>query len=478
MLAQVFALALAGLASPGDSLDFDAMATRFLARHGIDSSADAGRALEPLLEKAFERVDLGGFEVLVPRLSLSDEAHARILTRAVRALFVAQEAWLAHVELDAAERKALGEESEKLEAWLVAWKPKDLARAASDAERDLCAALARKPVVVEAAARLERQGRGPGFFSTDAEHPPARIVLFPRRADFVEFACLLGVLEPETKEYFWKEDLHQWTELVLRGTRFIPLEFPLADSASDYTRGVAMDAKNPRGLEEQVAQLGLRSLFDAAFGTRIDPVLAAGLANLLVVDGFGEVDTRSDGDMRGKQTSARSIFVPGQNVHDGFLPPDSAESRWRAEKGRDYFVPLLRAAQKKGAKEARSKAEELSTFLLVSDDGAKERAVSGPFLGAGAELANTPREFRGDVAEFQRAYRAGFLHWLRSAASGKEAASREAFGRFLTALGTHAGEDALAAALEASYGMPLSGETCDEANLEGRFLAWLAKQRS
>ena len=55
----------------------------------------------------------------------------------------------------------------------------------------------------------------------------------------------------------------------------------------------------------------MRALLDHWFGDRMSPAFNAGIASNLVIDVFGEVDTRTDGDLRARETQARSMFVPG-----------------------------------------------------------------------------------------------------------------------------------------------------------------------
>ena len=77
-----------------------------------------------------------------------------------------------------------------------------------------------------------------------------------------------------------------------------------------------------------------------------------------------------------------------------------------------------------------------------------------------------------------RAYRAGFLFWLRTEGGGRGKASRKSFGSLLLALADPGqGELDFPSALQSVYGIPLSSAEPGKDDLEGRFLIWLHKQK-
>ena len=197
------------------------------------------------------------------------------------------------------------------------------------------------------------------------------------------------------------------------------------------------------------------------------------LANILVIDVFGQVDTRNDGDQRAKMTEEVSVFVPGA-LGDGTMPAVSADSRWRADQGADYFVRVLFQSQKDGSNEAESRALKLATFPMVADDKVKEFTVHAPFLGSAAMVPE--EEFLGDYIEFLRAYRVAFLYWLRAESQGSDKKSAAAFAELLAGLARDE-TTPLIDLLQDVYKKPLSSETFDKKTLEGEFLGWLSKQK-
>ena len=195
---------------------------------------------------------------------------------------------------------------------------------------------------------------------------------------------------------------------------------------------------------------------------------------MLVIDLFEQVDTKIDGDKRSNATNGRSRFVPasqGGQSSGGSLPPVAADSRWRTDNGKQYFLRQLRAGQKAGSKKAEDKADKQRIFLLESDAGDDRRALAAPLLHASVAEKRVDRRFLGDYAELVRAYRVGFLHWLRDESS-KDSSDR--FVELLDALAT-GGETDFVEVVARTYEMPLSAEVPSKEDLEGRFLRWLAK---
>jgi hypothetical protein len=179
------------------------------------------------------------------------------------------------------------------------------------------------------------------------------------------------------------------------------------------------------------------------------------------------------------------MFVPGGNANGGVLPMQSAESRWRAKQASDRFEAVLRQAFK-SASHLKEKADKtaggarpskLGRLVLLGDNQGSEDVVRGPFLGSAAAQSTLPgQEFLGDYAEFLRAYRTCFVHWLRtqSADNAKQSAAR--FGMFLRDLAHADDAGAIEAMVSKDFGgAALSSATLDAATLEGRFVRWLAK---
>ena len=82
----------------------------------------------------------------------------------------------------------------------------------------------------------------------------------------------------------------------------------------------------PTGMQQQIAQLAGNAMIDNLFGDKIPPSLAGALSVNLVIDVYGECNTRVDGDLRARRMAAREFFVPGGASEGGVLPPNLADS--------------------------------------------------------------------------------------------------------------------------------------------------------
>ncbi|MEM8711787.1 MAG: hypothetical protein AAGG01_12610 [Planctomycetota bacterium] len=200
----------------------------------------------------------------------------------------------------------------------------------------------------------------------------------------------------------------------------------------------------------------------------------------LVIDIYGECNTRVDGDLTSRRTEAREVFVPGGNPDGGILPPLMADSRWRTEHGADRYLVGLQGSQAAGDSQAKSRKDKNTFFQIKNDDENKDMFLKAPFLGTLAADRNLiiPDEYFGDAQEMFRAYRTGFAHWMQySAFSKKKKKSQAAFAKLLTTLAqAEPTDDALETAIMEIYEKPLtSGELDAKKDLEGEFLKWLSK---
>lgn len=472
--ALLLSLAAILVAAParGDELRFDKVGGDFLAARGLEpGSAD----LEQILAHGFVHLDLGAFELFYPQEALSDDAANLRLQRACVAVLDAHVTWIQWTD-PAHERVPLKEaqsDADAVRKWIKAWKTKDLS--AVEAGKELGSALPLKDREREALARFNTALLGAGLPSEGAG-PAARthFVLVPDRKTFVSFVAAMGLLHEDLRGVYWVTSVPSWIEFRFEDTRIAALEFGGLDPSA-WQSGLSMDARNERGLEQQIAQLAFGSLVLQRFGNRIDPDFSNALCNNLVIDQYGQVDTRSDGDLRPRTAPARKVFVPGGLSEGGVLPPNDADTHWRTTRGSDHFVGVLAEAQKAGAKEAGDK-KAFNAFLLHADDGVATQVVRAPFFGAAAAATTAPPEsFRGDWLELQRAYRVAFCHWLREHGAGKPG-SPKAFAAVLARLTPESEDVDFAAEVEAAFGAPVSAAPPGAEDLEGRFLTWLSKQ--
>jgi hypothetical protein len=442
------ALALA----PGAGIDFAAIATSFRERHGVVADASPEAQLDHVLSSRFVHVRLGLIDVFYPLAPLAEKEQAERLQTACRALLRAQGRWLDLVAPLGADLSAARADLKVLEGWAKSWSPSVLRGAKEHESRDLYAVLDAKDKVRTSAGRFASAMSGADWLGEPRLEPRySQLVLLPTRRDFVELVCFAGSLYPEDQDEFWKDDV-----------------------AVDWTRGLALDFKEKTGLEQHVAQRGLYSLMANYFGGEVSQAFTSALAMALVIDLFGEDNTRFEGDLRGSSEPATEVFVPGGNSTGGILGSD-LEGRFRETKGGDYFVRSLRHAQKQGAESGSSARARLGSFLLMADDKVERWSVTAPFLGSPAKAAVPPAErFLSDYQELYRAYKTCFVHWLRTEGGKNSADSAERFARLLARLFECPSEEAFEAQFPKVYdGAPFSDAELGEGSLEGRFLRWL-----
>jgi hypothetical protein len=344
------AAASAGAAQ--DEAAFRERAGRWAARNCVEIAE--GEGVAPLLERAFLRIELGSFELRVPSAAFADAATRTTLATVSRDLVDLEERWCAWSSVDPASAARARPAAQRLTAWIATWSKADFP-AGTLAGRDLLDLLEAGAPIREGGATLRELLAG---------ERTARLVLLPTREEFVELAAAAGLADPAMRPAFWAAGPELWTEYTLAGNLALALEYASPHSTEDYRRAIPMTAENPRGQREHVAVLAAGELLDAVHEGRLEPLFAGALANVLVIDLFGELDTRADGDLRAHTTPGRSIFVPGGKPRGGKLPRSRADSRWRALQGEDHFVGVLAASQTEGGSSAAERWQRISSFAL------------------------------------------------------------------------------------------------------------------
>lgn len=465
--ATAIAPGMSGAPRTPDTPDNEALARAWLEQLGIDP---AGKQVPEVLSAGFAHLRLGLFDVHVPAGSPGEWSQAYL--DSIDGLLQLQELWLRWVppREDAEGHARAAGQLATLRASFDKLSKRDLAKAEVGPGGDLLEALGLDEEARSAAAGLVSWFGAGGPLPHEGEPRFVSLVFAPDRVSFVTVMSVIGLLDEPWRHDYWSPDIVTWTHGKWGGIRVLALQYASLDATENYEDSISMTQKNKRALPEHVVQLGGRTLLEQL---GVPSLFAVALANNMTIEIYGEVDTRNDGDTSARKIDAVDIFVPGA-FSDGTLPPANADSRWRKDKGEDNFIPVLRKGQKDGAKKARSKWQKKILFALEGEKGEKEY-VSAPFFGPGSEAP--PTEYLADYTEFLRAYRAGFLHWLREfGVEGDREASQRAFGDFLTRIAS-APEPDLGAALEAVYPLPLSKEKIDDNTLEGRFLDWLSDQK-
>ncbi len=471
-----FPAALGLAPSLAQDVPFERLAKEFLEARGYEGADPGTFDFEAFLEKDFVRARLGLFEVYMMRDAAQDKSNAAAYQKVLRALLDAQGAWLDWLDPMKEEQQEARADLKTIATWVKSARGGKIAAAAKGDERELFAALVAKASQVEAADRFaELMGTGGplGLSREDAREP---LIVASTRREFMQLISLAGWLRPDLQSLFWQPQVVEWTNFYVDEYKVLALEFAAPGRATDdYESGASMNDRVANGMEQQITQLAMNSLIDGYYGARIPPSLAGGLAVNLVIDVFGECNTRVDGDLRERRTDAIEVFVPGGQSEGGVLPKISAESRWREDQGADRFVSVLRTSQKKGASKARGK-DKLRHFALENDAKNERFVIHGPYLGSAATASSPPQPFRGDHLEFLRSYRTCFVHWLRSAAAGSSEQARQSFATLLRELAAPGSGDSLEAVFERVYGARLSSEELSKDDLEGAFLRWVKRR--
>ncbi|MBL8857389.1 MAG: hypothetical protein JNL28_02635 [Planctomycetes bacterium] len=471
----IVGLAFAGLAFgfARPELPYEKIARDFAAANGLGDAAPESLKYEDVLAKSFVKLELGAFDVRFPRSALA--THGEEFKTCAAALVAAQEEfvdWLNPNTVD----KALRDDLKVLTAWVKSWRTQSLARGKSGEESDVAKLVGATPAQLEASKHLFNalaKGEALGPAREVALHP--RLILLPTRKLFSEFVFFTGWIASDMRGLFWLENVPDWTQCYVVDDQLIALEYGIANRPpNDYTSGTSMDLL----LQQQVAQLGTNSLLLAHYKERVPGAFIGGLSMNLVIDTYGSVQTRVDGDTRSKVTQKRDVFVAGGASEGGFLAKNSAETKWRENGGRDHFIPTLRAAQEDGNKLAKDSKQKNLVFAVRSDDGGDKWAAIAPFFSEAGPEHKPAAKFEGDYAEFLRAYKSAFIYWLQTKSQSNEKASREKFALLLRKLD----DPNMAVDFESVFkdvydGAALSAPDADKESLEGRFLIWLSRQR-
>jgi hypothetical protein len=454
-------------------LPYASLAGQVLQDFGAPDATPETLDLHGLLEENCLHLSAGLYDLYVPAETAVDSESLEDYQRVVLSLLDSQEAWLEWLEADAPDSRAFKQavkDQKALRKWVGGWKLRYVVRGMEEGERDMLDVLSAKTSVREAAARLAtyfESGQALGLDRPAGQREP--IVLVEDRVRMVQLCSLGGWLYPQHQGVFWQASIKTWTHFYIDDIKFLATRFAIPRSPSDYATGMRMDTRTATGLEQQIVQLATNSMLANYFGDSIPPTLAGGLAVNLVIDVYGECNTRADGDLRARRTSAREVFVPGGNPNGGILPPNLADSRWRAEQGSDNFVAALKRAMPNGKRGP-------FLFTLQDERGRRGMEVHAPFLGSGASASPLGDDYYGDQLEFLRSYRCCFLSWLKESGAGKSSRSADAFASLLRSLAAGSSET-LEETLAQVYGAPLSAGMPTDDDLEGRFLLWLRKKR-
>ena len=467
------------IGSPQVSINHEDLAREFLKRTGFDSMPAEEVSVEDLLQRSFFTMRVGVFDLGLSTYSALSRTNGDDFALLAAALLDVQGQFLGWLGPKAPGIKQAEKDLKTLKSYCKKLRGDAINKLDPKETGDLMTLLGASKKALEAQQRFgEYMARGTALGLDREDEYVDTFLVAPRRRDFLELLSTFGAISPANRGVYWTNDVATWTNTYFNDISVVALEFAsLGSSTGGAFAGISMNSRTPTGMQQQIAQLAGNAMIDNLFGDRIPPSLAGALSVNLVVEVYGECNTRVDGDLRARRTQAREMFVPGGLSEGGILPPDLADSRWRSEHGKDHFLVALQASQAAGASEARKKHEKTGSFELMDDREIKRMVLKAPFLGAPAlDAPVIPDDFWGDSLEFFRSYRTAFIHWLRTKGQRSKSKSEAAFGVYLTRLAqAESGAESLEDTFEEVYGKPLSAAEPSKGDLEGQFLDWLSK---
>ncbi|MEW6744500.1 MAG: hypothetical protein AB1486_17235 [Planctomycetota bacterium] len=482
--------------APHDRFTPQDAASWYLSENGLTGLPQAEISLEKALGQAYVVLPLGLYDLRYPRRFLADNDHAKEFQQISIALIDLQQmwrAWLQGKQVIAGSKRPgavpqIDPDAGQLRSWIESWKTQQLGkeRGATGEPMTVFELLGAEEGTLGAAGRFQgTMLSGEALFRPTGANrlEPVRVVFAPTRQEFLGFASFVGSLGDDQRRLLWVDTLPVWTEFRWGNLLALALEYATPNwREGNVAAGMSMTAREKTGTRQHVLQHAAERLIRACSGGCLDAAIEAGLEVKIVIDILGENNARAGGSGESRSTEARSRFVPGY-TRGGFLPPINADSRWRTDKGRDYFVKALQKGQADGEKAAtRLRIEpHLRGAHFALDSAAGEHGhcvVTAPFLGLTVGDKSIGDECASDYREFFRAYSVAFVYWMQHH-SGKRFGydSEPAFARLLAACAGASAESQVTfgARVEAIYAVPLSSPDPSVAGLEWRFLEWLAK---
>ena len=480
-------------------LDYPALARTFLQEHGLAewaASGPAGHEFEAFLDSpVFVRVTLGTLELRIPAKSLEVPEVVEDFQAAAGAAVDVQANWFAWKGTEA---PRAAEDWKVLAKWVKGWSRGKLAHA--DGGSCLLDSLDAGDAVRAAAERLRLSSRADDA-TCNALGEVGRIVLAPKRRDFLQIMAVAGWCNESARASFWNDRLLDHTLDWIGWNQILCMEFTKlpVDPKLPFA-GVDMSADDKTGHVQYMAERAAALLLRREFWHQDAHFYEQSLASNLVIAVAGRNNLRSGEWKLESYTSGASSqpyerFVPGGNPNGGTLPKNPAgpgsssgnateTSLYRSTFGEDYFLAPLREGQIGGYKlVAKEKKRRLSDdksahFAVHSFKTRADHAVTAPFLGQLAEKQPLPPlDFLDDYEDFFRAYRSGFLYWLQRHGRPTAEESQAKFAELIAAHAANPSREPVDSSAEKVYGLPISAMDGSVDSLEWRYLAWLAKRR-
>jgi len=483
-------------ATDAPSFDWQATGKAYFEAGGIDPSATG---LDVLLEnEAFCHVSLGSFELYIPLEQLKSATTAELFQKFALITVDIQSTWHGWRETDLDSDRP-DKDWKALRKWVKGWNPKKMAHlegGATPINTQIKGGEKIQELQDRIAAHTQTNPKWEEYLGTRN-----KVVFAPRRQDFLEVLAASGLLEEEQQEFVW-DDANltrtaawiDWVEVLC----FEESAYPF-DISQPYL-GQTMNRVEPTARTQFVADRVTLQLMRKEFYPNGTHFFELSLGTNLVIQALGYNNARA-GDWNvsyktaGGQTQPYERFIPGGNAGGGLLPARRATSgettgsqtevsRYRDEKGANFFQASLKLSQKEGAKLAKEdKAgplakNKLAHFVLHSYENNTDTYISAPFLGPLADAKKLPDdEYIDDYEDFFRAYRSGFFHWIIAEAGKDEELARDQFALLIKNQSTREVETSFLSVIEDVYDLALSSADDSEDSLEWRYLAWIKKSK-
>lgn len=470
-----------------NKVDFAALGKAFVAEH-CPPKTSAPCAQEEVLSANFVQLTLGPFDLQIPHSMLANKAGIDNLRNIALALSLQVNEW---VRWQGAQTAFDLDMLMAVPGWMAHWKPINEAQIRKAKSRDLLDIMAASDSERAAMKTIETLcDDGEKLALRIPEGRQLQVILAPARLDFMRWIGYGGLVDETSKANNWFDDAAQWTQCWLGWKLVLALEYASWEGFDPTFKASQPMKKVGDGIMAQhVVQQATYGLLRACRPTVPESRYDSALAMLMTIDACGEINTIEGAggvSASGGKTKPYSKFVPGGNPKGGTLPGRSArglsvitESRWRKGHGADGFSAPIKNGQVEGLKAAKGldKVDPVATFVMRQEDNSGKHIVRAPFFGPHAdEQEYPPGEYLVDYAEFYRAYKAAFFHWLEHTGidSKSHAAQWSELMRALPTIGDKLDFDGLVAQV---YGLPISAKDDSTDSLEWRFLRSISKAK-
>ncbi|MCA9002290.1 MAG: hypothetical protein KDB61_10215, partial [Planctomycetes bacterium] len=223
-------------AAPAADFDYEGEAKRALARHGMEGATTETFDFSDYCNRGFVHLEVGLFDLYMEQDSFDDKQAKRMFGLA-QSLVTMQRRWLDWVDPAGEDHKEIRDIAKELEAFLGKVNLGPAVNAAKQVTTPGGGGGFEKPqaldlwTVIEVSKEdLETFRKLNGFLQADGglgltrEAKPERMVLYPKRARYVEVIALAGWARPVARPSMWSTGIFTWTNFYVDDWRFMSLQ--------------------------------------------------------------------------------------------------------------------------------------------------------------------------------------------------------------------------------------------------------------